>query len=144
MKTILLVDDELYLLGALGAILRELGYKVISRFDAASALAIIREGKTIDLVLTDYRMPGMSTDEFMAKLKQLLPTTPIIVLTGYSSVEMYIKTLSLGAFECLTKPVKVKDLDRALKSALEPSNAGDEALLPDADACSTRSETAVR
>ena len=124
MKTILLVDDELYVLGALGAIVRELGYEVITRFDAASALAVIREGKTIDIVLTDYRMPGMDSDEFMAKLKQLLPTTPIIVLTGYSSVEVYIKALSHGAFECLTKPVKVKDLDRALKSALEPSGVG--------------------
>ncbi len=129
MKTILLVDDELYLLGALGAILHELGYKVISRFDAASALAVIREGKTIDLVLTDYRMPGMNAEEFMTKLKELLPATPVVVLTGYSSVEVYIKALSLGAFECLTKPVKVKDLDRVLKSAFEPSTVGDAMLL---------------
>ncbi len=124
MKTILLVDDELYVLGALGAILRELGYKVISRYDAASALAVIREGKAVDLVLTDYRMPGMEADEYMTTLKQLLPSAPIIVLTGYSSVEVYIKALSLGAFECLTKPVKVNDLAQALKSALEPTDVG--------------------
>ncbi len=124
MKTILLVDDELFVLEAMGAILHELGYKVISRFDAASALAAIREGKNIDLVLTDYLMPGTNSEAFMAMLKELLPSTPIIVLTGYSSVEVYIKALSLGAFECLTKPVKVKDLDRVLKSALEPSAVG--------------------
>ncbi len=128
-KTILLVDDELYLLGALGAILGELGYNVIPRYDAESALAVIRGGKTIDLVLTDYRMPGVSTDEFMAALKQLLPATPVIILTGYSSVEAYVKALSLGAFECLTKPVKVKDLDRVLKSAIESSDAGNAILL---------------
>jgi two-component system response regulator HydG len=74
-------------------------------------------------------MPGIDNDEFMTTIKQLLPITPIIVLTGYSSVETYIKALSLGAFECLTKPVKVKDLDRVLKSALEQSAVGNAMLL---------------
>lgn len=129
MKTILLVDDELYLLGALGGILQELGYKVISRSDTVSALSAIREGNGIDLVLTDYRLPGVDGDEFIVMLKQLLPKTPIIVLTGYTSVEIYIKILGLGAFECLTKPVKVKDLDRVVKSALEPSDVGKAVLL---------------
>ncbi len=129
MKTILLIEDELYLLEALGEILGEFGYKVILRSDAESALSIIREGNDIDLVLTDYRMPGMDGVEFIAVLKQILPSTPIIILAGDYSVEVYIKALSLGAFECLTKPVKAKDLGRAVKSALEQSHVGKAMLL---------------
>ena len=129
MKTILLVDDEHNVLDALGQILHNFGYKVISRPDAESALSVIREGNNIDLVLTDYRLSGMKGIEFIAALKKILPSTPVIILTGDSSVEVYIKAFSLGVFECLNKPVTMRDLDRVLKSALEPSNVGNAMLL---------------
>ena len=129
MKTILLVDDEHYILDALGQILHKFGYKVISRPDAESALSVIREGHNIDLVLTDYRLPGMKGFEFIAALKKILPSTPVIILTGYCSVEIYVKALSLGVFDCINKPVRAKDLDRILKSALERSDVGNAMLL---------------
>jgi DNA-binding NtrC family response regulator len=124
MKTILLVDDEHIVLDALGQILHHFGYKVISRSDAESALAVIRERNNIDLILTDYRLSGMKGVEFISALKKTLPSTPVIILTGDCSVEVYIKALSLGVFECLYKPVSMKDLDRVLKSAFERSAAG--------------------
>ncbi len=130
MKTILLVDDDLHVLEALGEILREFGYRVISRPDAESALSVIREGSSIDLVLTDYRLPGMKGARFIALLRQILPSAPLIILTGDCSVEAFVKALSLDVFECLNKPVKAKDLDRILKSALEQPDIGNAMLLP--------------
>ncbi len=124
MKTILLVDDEIHLLGVLKNILKKIGYKVAARTDAESALSVIREGTNVDLVITDYRLPGMDGIEFISVLKQVLPSVPVIVLTGYGSVEVYLKSLSLGVFEYLNKPVKAKELDRALKSAFERPDAG--------------------
>ncbi len=124
MKTILLVDHEHSVLDALGQILHNFGYKVISRPDAESALSVMREKNNIDLILTDYRLSGMKGIEFIADLKRNYPSTPVIILTGECSVEVYIKALSLGVFECLNKPVSMKDLDRVLKSALEPSSVG--------------------
>jgi CheY-like chemotaxis protein len=59
MKTLLLVDDELENLRSLGEILNHLGYKVIIKPDANAGLSVIREGIPVDLVITDYRMPGM-------------------------------------------------------------------------------------
>ncbi len=123
MKTILLVDHEHSVLEALGQILHNFGYKVISRPDAESALSVIRE-YNIDLILTDYRLSGVKGIEFIAALKRHLPSTPVIILTGDCTVEVYIKALSLGVFECLNKPVSMKDLDQVLKSALEPSTVG--------------------
>ncbi len=129
MKTILLVDDDLRILEALEEILGTFGYKVISKRDSESALSLLREGTGIDLVITDYRMPGMNGVEFIMVLRQILPSVPIIILTGYCSVEVYLKSLSLGVFEYLNKPVEVKVLNQIVKSALERSAAGNALLL---------------
>jgi CheY-like chemotaxis protein len=119
MKTLLLVDDELENLRSLGEILNRFGYTVIAKPDAPSALAAVREGAHVDLVITDYRMPGMDGLEFIIQLKQMLPDVPVIMLTAYGAVETYLKSLSLGVFEYVNKPVRAKELGGIVKAALE-------------------------
>jgi DNA-binding NtrC family response regulator len=124
MKTILLVDDNIAFLYDMGEVLSMFGYKVIQKPDAKSALSIIQEGITVDLVVTDYRMPGMDGHEFLYALKKVLPSVPVIMLTGHGSVETYLKSLSLGVFEHLNKPVETKELGRIVEAALAWSEAG--------------------
>lgn len=119
MKTLLLVDDELENLRSLGEILNRFGYKVITKSDAQSALAVFREGTDVDLVITDYRMPVMDGLEFLNALRQIKPSLPVVMLTAYGAVETYLKSLSLGVFEYVNKPVKAKELGRIVQAALD-------------------------
>lgn len=128
MKTILLVDNELHMLEILEETLKAIGYRVIPRHDAESALSVLWEGTDIDLVITDYRMPGMNGVEFLAILKKSFPSVPVIMLTRHGSVETYLQSLCLGAFECLNKPFREKELYHTVRSALQEPPA-DNALL---------------
>ncbi|HAR46745.1 MAG: hypothetical protein A2X56_00420 [Nitrospirae bacterium GWC2_57_13] len=121
MKTILLVDDELENLKSLGEILNRFGYRVIAKPDGQSALDTVRDGTTVDLVITDYRMPGMNGLEFLTSFRQVRPEVPAIMLTAYGAVETYLKSLSLGVFEYVNKPVKAKELGRIVKAAIDGS-----------------------
>jgi DNA-binding NtrC family response regulator len=81
----------------------------------------MKEGTNIDLVITDYRMPGMDGLEFLNMLRQKNPTVPVIMLTAYGAVETYLKSLSLGVFEYVNKPIKAKELGRIVQAALDSS-----------------------
>ncbi len=61
--------------------------------------------------------------EFLIMLKQLLPTVPVIMLTGYGAVESYLKSLSLGVFEYVNKPVRAKELGKIIRAALESAES---------------------
>jgi DNA-binding NtrC family response regulator len=119
MKTILLVDDELDILNSIGEILNRFGYHVIAKPDAREALTVVRQGMKVDLIITDYRMPGMDGLEFLHALRLENSAVPVIILTAYGAVESYLKSLSLGVFEYLNKPIKAKELGRIVQAALE-------------------------
>lgn len=118
MKIILLVDDDQEVRKTLGEILVSLGYQVIARSDATAALAVLRVGAIVDLVITDYCMPETDGMEFIIQLKRRLPKIPVIMLTGYGAVETYLKALSIGVFEYLNKPIMIKELERIVHAAL--------------------------
>jgi len=121
MQTILLVDDDRDILSYLEFTLSSGGYNIISRSDAPAALEAIREGIKIDLVITDYLMPGMDGHEFYSEARKILPFVPIIILTGHVSIENYLKSLSLGFYEYVSKPIDSTLLHRIVKNALEKS-----------------------
>lgn len=121
MKTILLVDDEIENLKSLSEVLSRFGYRVIAKPDGREALAALQEGAAVDLVITDYRMPNMDGLEFLTQLRRVAPSVPTIMLTAYGVVETYLKSLSLGVFEYINKPVKAKELGMIVKAALDSS-----------------------
>ena len=123
MRTVLLLDDEPEILKSLGEILTRFGYDVIARSDARAALDLLKSGTNVDLVITDYRMPGMDGLEFLNALRHLDPRVPVIMLTAYGAVESYLKSISLGIFEYVNKPIKAKELGRVVKAALDSAES---------------------
>ena len=122
-KTILLVDDEAVSREKIGTILGRQGYAVIDRSDALSALAVVSQGTpAVDLVITDYRMPDMDGIEFARELKRKIPDTPLIMITGHTDIESYLKALNIGVFEYLNKPIIAHELVRIVSLALKQRN----------------------
>ena len=124
MKTILLIDDEPQLLSTLSEILTLAGYKTIPIPNAESTQFLVREGIKVDLIITDLHLPGMSGFELIRLFRKVMPTVPVIVLTGYASVESYIQTRSNGVFEYINKPVRASELRRIVRAALDCSVVG--------------------
>ncbi|HUI47019.1 MAG TPA: response regulator [Nitrospirota bacterium] len=115
MATVLLIDDDPLVLSVHELMLQDFGHEVITKCDAQSALAFIKSGADIDLVITDYQMPVMNGIEFIRALRQTMPIIPVLMLTGYDIVEIEPE---LGVFECLSKPVREKEFDLTVQAAL--------------------------
>jgi CheY-like chemotaxis protein len=83
----------------------------------AHALAPVEEGQAIDLVLTDYSMPGMSGIELTARLLRMKPELPIVLLTGYGLASSPEELRAHGIQAVLPKPVAIRALAETLASA---------------------------
>jgi len=121
---ILCVDDEPANLKLLENILVPRGYEVVSAANGEDALQKLKTG-TIDLVLLDLMMPGMDGLQVSRKIKdnKKYGNAPIVMLTAYTGVETYIKTLSNEVYAYLQKPFEVEELVRIVRAALEQSEA---------------------
>lgn len=119
MKNVLMIDKDVNHLAVLAVALIEAGYKVIPEIDAESAVAVLREDVRIDLIIIDYQVPGLDALSFMTMLRELMPKVPVIVLAQHCNMDIYLKVMSLGAFEYLNKPVRSCELTRFVKVALE-------------------------
>jgi DNA-binding NtrC family response regulator len=100
---VLIVDDEELYRRALERILGRCGYGVTTARDASDGLRVVAAG-SVDLVLCDVRMPGISGLEMVRQVRELDPDLPCIVMTGYDSAESSIEALRAGAFWYLHKP----------------------------------------
>ena len=98
--------------------LPRLGHEVTVCPDGNTAMAAL-ERNTYDCILVDLDMPGPGGLEVIARAKQLAPDTEAIILTGKSSLETAVAALRYGAFDYLTKPCKLADLDVVLHRVAE-------------------------
>jgi DNA-binding NtrC family response regulator len=118
MHTVLLVDDDRDVLETLEAVLVQAGNRVIGVNDAQAALSVLADGVQVDVIVTDYKLPHMDGMEFLGRLREISPDTPVIVLTGYGSVDSYLRFINLGAYEFMNKPVLSKELQRVVRAAI--------------------------
>lgn len=115
--TILVIDDEKNIREGLSAALELEGYSVRLAADGREGLAQIEKGD-IDLVITDLRMPGISGEEVLARVRGESPGIPVIVLTGHGSIDTAVDAMRNGAYDFLTKPLSLDRLTLIVKRAL--------------------------
>ncbi|MCC6229233.1 MAG: sigma-54-dependent Fis family transcriptional regulator [Phycisphaerales bacterium] len=115
---ILLVEDEQLLRESLAQLLGEEGYQVVQAGDGKAGYdAVLAE--PFDLVLTDIRMPVMDGLTLLKNLQQVIPQTPVIVITAFGTVESAVSAMRMGAADYLLKPVQFEDVLIRVKRALE-------------------------
>jgi len=114
---ILLVDDESNVLRAISRLLRE--YDITALTSAEEALMTAKEVK-FDLVISDYRMPGMNGVQFLIKLMAIQPYTIRMILTGYADLESAQTAINeAGVYRFINKPWNNIEISNAVKSGLE-------------------------
>src|SRR5438105_8217124 len=115
---ILFADDEKSLQEFMRSELPRLGHEVTVCPDGKAAVRAL-EKATFDAAILDLRMPGLTGIEVLEQLKQLVPDIEAVVMTGHASMETAIDAMRLGAFDYITKPCKLAEIEAVLNKVAE-------------------------
>ncbi len=115
---VLVVDDDQTLRAALFRIFNRKGFHVITTASAKEAEHVISNEATIDLVLLDIKLPDGDGIDILRLVKKKYEATPVIVLTGFGSVDLAVEATKLGAYHFMTKPFNIEELTLLTDKAL--------------------------
>ncbi|HET7552513.1 MAG TPA: sigma-54 dependent transcriptional regulator [Gemmatimonadaceae bacterium] len=118
MATILHLDDDHTLGKVVARTLQQIGHDTIVVHDVPGALGAL-DGNTVDLIISDYKMPGLTGLEFLEVVREQGYDTPLILLTGYATVANAVASIKGGAADYLAKPFEISELEWAVTQALE-------------------------
>ncbi len=121
--SVLVVDDDKELANSIQAVLKDDGYDAEVRYDGKEGLDRSRE-KRFNLILTDFRIPGMGGMELLEALQTDSPGMPVVMITGFGNVDTAIGATKRGAFDYLVKPFAMDDLLRVVARAVEAGDLG--------------------
>jgi len=118
-NSILIVDDDPEMRSILSEGLSKNGYPIFLAADAKEALRVFEE-KSIDLVLADLKLPGQSGIDLLKIIKKKSWRTPVLLITGYGSVQSAVEAMRSGAHDYILKPFSLATLEESVKRALNP------------------------
>ena len=116
--TLLIIDDEKNIRDGLAANFELEDYNVKTASSGEEGIELMSKGD-IDLVITDLRMPGISGEEVLKHVATVTPGIPVIILTGHGSIDAAVDAMRHGAYDFLTKPLNLDQLEMIVKRALE-------------------------
>ncbi|MDX9856171.1 MAG: GAF domain-containing protein [candidate division Zixibacteria bacterium] len=117
-ERIIVIDDEKRMCESLSALLQGGGIEVRAFQDSPAAVEMIRNER-VDLVVTDIKMPHMDGLQILKAVKEIDDGIPVILMTGYGSMDTALEAIAQGAYNYLLKPVEFAQLELAVKRALE-------------------------
>ena len=120
MSKILVIEDDVAFCKLVEKFLSKQGYEISCAFSAAEAHRLI-ENLKFDLILTDLRLPDSDGMTLLSEFKKNLPTTPVILMTGYSDINTAVKAMKNGAFDYISKPFNPEEVLLVVENALKSS-----------------------
>jgi DNA-binding NtrC family response regulator len=115
---VLFADDERSLQEVMRTEIPSLGHEVVICPDGKAAVKSL-EKNTFDAAILDLRMPGLNGIEVLEQIKQVAPDTEVVIMTGHASIDTAIDAVRLGAFDYITKPAKLTQLETILRKVVE-------------------------
>jgi DNA-binding NtrC family response regulator len=125
MPAILIVEDEAKMRRLLELNLGDDGFTTLSAGDAESGLKLLREN-SVDLVLTDLKLPGMNGLEFLQTVKRQNAALPVVVMTAFGSVETAVDAMKAGASDYVLKPFSLTEMRLVIHKELDVRNLREE------------------
>lgn len=123
MRNVLILDDEIDMALALKESLKRCGFSPVVYHNPVTALAELNLGD-FELIITDMKMPKMDGIEFLQEVRKKGLFTPVIVITGYGTVENAVDAMKLGATDYIMKPFAFESLQRVIERIM-PANETD-------------------
>lgn len=115
---ILIIDDESIQREILAGYLKKKGYKIFSASSGEEGIAIVKNN-LIDIVLSDFKMPDKTGFEVLEEIKLLNPEINFIMITAYGTIQNAVQAMRAGAYDYLSKPVDLDELDLMLERIFE-------------------------
>lgn len=115
---VLLIDDDFSVRKMHAKVLSRAGFSIEAAAGGAEALGLLERGLRVGAIVTDLHMPGIDGVGFMRALRKIDLDVPVIVVTGYPSLESAVKVMEYGGFRYLTKPAPAGELVAAIRSAV--------------------------
>ena len=125
MPVILIVEDEAKMRRLLELNLGEDGFTTFSAGDAESGLKLLREN-SIDLVVTDLKLPGMNGLEFLQAVKHQNAALPVVVMTAFGTVGTAVEAMKAGASDYVLKPFSLAEMRMVIHKELDVHNLREE------------------
>lgn len=117
MERILVIDDNKSTTDALKQIITEKGFEALTAANAEDGYQIFKKNPA-DLVITDMKLPGVSGIDLLRRIREEDENIPVIVITAFGTVESAVKAVKLGAFDFITKPFSIEEIEIKIDKAI--------------------------
>lgn len=119
-ETVLVVDDEPGLRALARTGLQQRGFDVVAVESGEQALEILRVGEPhVDVMLLDLTLPGISGERVLREVRRLMPGLPVVIASGYATVESQSSWMAAGAMSFVAKPYRIQQIAQKLREALD-------------------------
>ena len=118
---ILVIDDEAAQRDVLTGYLKKKGYQIFAASSGKEGIEITKN-EPVDIILSDFKMPDLNGIEVLEQVKKMNPEISFVIVTAYGTVENAVKAMRLGAFDYISKPVDLDELDLMIERIIEHRN----------------------